>query len=943
MRAKTIFAILFAFVFVLNLSFGAVGDIIWKTQYNPSSYYDFSYGTCTDGKYVYAVGYTYDEGDGDSSGSSVLILKLNKITGAVLQTMKYEPNDNSADDDYDYLYDCVIVGNYLYAVGYTYSFGDSGRHIVKIDLSTFSKVAEYNYNYHAGQGDLWRAIDTDSQYLYVSGEYFDGSVFYFIVQKLDLNGNVLATWKADAETTFRCRSGSVSHSGWEYTPSIVYKNGYVYIGGRYICNGDWDGDGNAYDYDYRTVLIKLNATDLTLNKYYVKDWLIQNFEGFQDEEIIGIYSYGNNTFATGYYKDGANKYHGFVMKLDDDLNELAEKTWTTDTYGVYPTKIYATKDLVYVFSYERVETWHQTLNIFDNSLSLLNKTTLDSDTYPSYFSIGKVGVDEINGELFVSGYKYVNDYEWVIYSIEMPIPQKLYVVFKLNKTTDYYYNFETIPINITNPFQNDVNVTIQFYIDDNSVENKTITVPANSSIIENLSTNTYYLTHGEHVLRVDYTYFNPEQNETVNVTIEQTIYVIRYNTKVENVSINELSKITTSPMVFAYKNLSNVSFEYNNSYFNIYLLKVEEENMTNISFIISSFVGLNNSTIFNIPINLSLYYEDGDVENVSIVLNVSVNKTNNTLENTYIYETETQPVIFNFTNNITTDMIKNINLKIIANNITYNYSTDDCNIKNNQIVCNVNLPIIDINYSETDFTEHKYLTNITLTITSIFNDDYEINNQLYLYPIRLTETGASGFGTFNIKTYDEDKRQLINHTEIYNCNFIITRDGLVRQQKLLNVLLITKTYYLPTKQLELNISCITGDTDNIPTEIPSYKYYYREFDATNLFDFDFYLLSADEYNNMMKTITVANTNGNKLTNSYLVFYRIYLDGTTQRVFATYTDNLGQLKTSVRCSNFLKNYRIDLIKDGKVYTTYKAFSCDSLTDTLIFDLISFLFP
>ena len=461
--------ILLATLFLIGICFGALGDVVWKTQWNYSTGFNqVAYGTCTDGQYVYVVGYTLDEGDGDYSGSSALIAKIDPKTGSVLATIRYEPYDDSADDDWDYLYDCVIVGDYLYVVGTTYATGSFGRHIAKIDLTTFTKVAEYNLDYYFGNSDYWFSIDSDGTYLYVAGYYYTGAESYFIVQKLDLNGNVLATWTADGKTAFGCRAGSdLTYSRSDILTSIQYYNGYVYVGGRYGCKGDWGGDGYSDDYDYRVVAIKLNASDLTQVSYYVKDLLSQNFEGDQWEYIYGLYVDDSGVYITGHYLDGlGGNYHAFLIKLDHSLNELATITWLSDTsYSAHGAKLFRKGNSVLVFSKEYAGGhYHQTLRIFDTSLALQNTITLNSGAYNSYFFIGKVGY--YGGYVYVAGSDYANGIEWTIYKIEVAS-----LTITINQPADGSW-LNTINVDVNwklDIYEHDVNLEQKILVDNDEI------------------------------------------------------------------------------------------------------------------------------------------------------------------------------------------------------------------------------------------------------------------------------------------------------------------------------------------------------------------------------------------------------------------------------------------------------------------------------------------
>jgi len=512
MKLSRIAKILSLFFVALILSKKAFATpnatIIWKTQYDPSTAHDYAYATCSDGQYVYVVGYTSDEGDGDTTGSSVLIAKVDPQTGQVLATIKYEPYDGTADDDNDIPLNCVIVGNYLYVVGHTNAFGNYGRHIAKIDLTTFTKVAEYNYNYQSSYDDFWRTIDTDGTYLYVGGRYYDGSEYYFIVQKLDLDGNVLATWTVSADDTYVCRTGSTTSHGNDDIYTLKYYNGYIYVGGSYFCYGDWGGDGYTDDADYRTVIVKLYASNLTEITHTVKDWYTQTREGTQYEFILGLDVYNNYVCASGWFYDGST-YPGLVWCLDDKLNTISTNvTYSILASGVHAplSKIKIYKGYVIATSRDSDGTYvHQSLRIFSlPDLQLLNTIILDNGAYNSKDADGgRFYIDASNNILYLGALDYAPGYgEWTIYALQLSGFGSINLAIQSPTNNQVLYTSKVnVSFSITNTdTSNNITTFYELYIDNNLYYNETVSIPAGQTI--NISKIAEVLSEGSHVLDI---------------------------------------------------------------------------------------------------------------------------------------------------------------------------------------------------------------------------------------------------------------------------------------------------------------------------------------------------------------------------------------------------------------------------------------------------------
>jgi hypothetical protein len=151
---------------------------IWNRTWGGSSY-DYAYSITIDGSYIYVAGYTHSFGAG--------------IVDAVI--LKYDLDGNliwnktwggSIDD---YVYSITVDGSYIYVAGYTYSFG-AGRGdavILKYDLN--GNLIWYK-TWGGSDLDWAYSIAVDGSYIYAAGwtNSFGAGGWDVFVLKTDLEG-----------------------------------------------------------------------------------------------------------------------------------------------------------------------------------------------------------------------------------------------------------------------------------------------------------------------------------------------------------------------------------------------------------------------------------------------------------------------------------------------------------------------------------------------------------------------------------------------------------------------------------------------------------------------------------------------------------------------------------------------------------------------------------
>jgi hypothetical protein len=197
MQSKTILILARALLVALIVFLGAFPSlenpalwnskptIIWKNTITPGPNYDFL--TCLDtwGDYVFIGG----DHNLTRTDTEFIIYKLRKSTGELVQYWKLNPTSKM-----DRLYDCKVIGNYLYAVGAspTGSLGTYEFVFFKLDPANLSNYVKKTFDLNWFNDDFPTSLSTDGSNIYVSG-FYRMTVSYGSALKLDLDLNVITT------------------------------------------------------------------------------------------------------------------------------------------------------------------------------------------------------------------------------------------------------------------------------------------------------------------------------------------------------------------------------------------------------------------------------------------------------------------------------------------------------------------------------------------------------------------------------------------------------------------------------------------------------------------------------------------------------------------------------------------------------------------------------
>ena len=136
------------------------GDrVVWSRTSNPSNGWDIAYAVCEKNEYIYVIG--VDQHHGYHAGYEIHVEKRFKNDGILIKVCIHKLSFS------DILYDCIIVGDYLYIVGSSYVEGGRSWLILAVDLDLSSVI--YVFSNTSDKPDVAMAVSAYGDYLYVGG------------------------------------------------------------------------------------------------------------------------------------------------------------------------------------------------------------------------------------------------------------------------------------------------------------------------------------------------------------------------------------------------------------------------------------------------------------------------------------------------------------------------------------------------------------------------------------------------------------------------------------------------------------------------------------------------------------------------------------------------------------------------------------------------------
>ncbi|MBO3800166.1 MAG: hypothetical protein FGF52_03840 [Candidatus Brockarchaeota archaeon] len=333
----------------------------WVVENNPSFFNDIPFSVCEKDAYIYVVGFDYSI---EAGVFQPRIEKRLKNDGSLIKNWTYRPSSYGG-----LLYDCIIVGEELYAVGASYSLIGSNWMLLVLDLD-FNLLNYFNFTGISGAAT---SIISDQDFLYIAGLVVNETESKIRVEKIRLTDlSVSKEYVSDLP-------------GFQeaYSIEINPVSGQIWVVGTT---------------DFEKWRIEMLDKDLSRIKTVEKEIGASAFSiGFDDEGF---------SYVVG---------EGGIIKLDRNGEEI--KNYAKEGFF---TKTRFLGNRLYVAGMENVENRvRQTLYVFDNELSLLNKTIVSRGiNADAIFLTGRMISDKEN--LYISGLAYLGygDYEWIICSIK---------------------------------------------------------------------------------------------------------------------------------------------------------------------------------------------------------------------------------------------------------------------------------------------------------------------------------------------------------------------------------------------------------------------------------------------------------------------------------------------------------------------------------------------
>lgn len=158
-------------------SIDSYGDrVVWFRSSNPSNGWDIAYAVCEKNEYVYVVG--VNQRHGHHAGYEIRVENRFKNNGEPANIQVYNLSVS------DIVYDCVIVGDYLYIVGSSYRDRDRSWLILAVNLDL--DLVRYVFSNPSEQPDVAIAVSVYGDHLYVGGVEMLGGDCRWRIEKRNL-------------------------------------------------------------------------------------------------------------------------------------------------------------------------------------------------------------------------------------------------------------------------------------------------------------------------------------------------------------------------------------------------------------------------------------------------------------------------------------------------------------------------------------------------------------------------------------------------------------------------------------------------------------------------------------------------------------------------------------------------------------------------------------
>jgi hypothetical protein len=356
--------------------------LLW-IQYGPEG---MAISTCISETAIYTVGLSGKWVMGFYRTDKSIIEARSVSTGELLHSWQSIHGKNT------WLYDCIVLGEYLYVVGGDDAVGNLEWLILKFTLD-LKLVKEMHYN-PSSYDEIATTIDTDGKYLYVGG--FDGS--FASMSYDDTQWHVI---KIDPNELTVIKSYTHNPSNLrDYITSIVINpnDGKIWLMGAIYHHLEGYGKISILDQE----LSLINSMELNAKFLFPHLALDETSHAY----ITNVYSDENVNFG--------------LMKISSDLKIV------NVNYNIKAERILYSNGYLYLASIKEIDRYKRhvlvratkDLNIVDE-LVLNKQVNVTSHFYPP----GKMSIT--GNKLYLAGYieGAPFGYKWVIYAVSIPVQQ----------------------------------------------------------------------------------------------------------------------------------------------------------------------------------------------------------------------------------------------------------------------------------------------------------------------------------------------------------------------------------------------------------------------------------------------------------------------------------------------------------------------------------------
>lgn len=352
-------------------------SVTLRIPVTPGPYRDYALCAAVWGNYVFVAG----EHNVSGKDTEFMVYKLNKTSGEVIQYWKLNPTN-----DIDYLYDCIVVDNYLYAIGYD-SGNDYQWDIIRFDATNLNNYIRVTYDYSGW--DTSYSVATDGNAIYVAGSVYSGN--WWCIRKYDLNLNFKGMSQYDLV------GGSRDEA---YAIGINPKTRQVWVVGG--AGNDAKNHLKIFDTD----LNSLKSMDLPVSPQNLVPyaWFYTS---------IAFDVLGNAYVAIG----------DTILKLNSDGIIVKQVSLQGNV-----TKLLPVTDYIYAIVREK---GYAVVHVLNRELQVVGSLPLEK----GYFR----GASFDGSSLYLAGYYFptATDHDWLIYGID-PLVSRFHLVVRGMNDGVYY-------------------------------------------------------------------------------------------------------------------------------------------------------------------------------------------------------------------------------------------------------------------------------------------------------------------------------------------------------------------------------------------------------------------------------------------------------------------------------------------------------------------------